>query len=602
MSSTVETANEIRPFQVDIPEEALEDLRRRIAATRWPSRELVADRSQGVQSATIQALARYWTSEYDWRKCEAETERAAAVHDRDRRGRDPLHPRQVAARERVAADHDPRLARLGHRAARHHRPPDRPDRARRHPRGRVPPGAAVLAWLRLLGRADRARLGVRPHRTRVGGADASPRLQPLCRPGRRRGCPRHGLDGPPGGRGFGRLPPEPAHGGAGNRRSTAQGIRTGTRSGRGGRDVQAGRLRLLPRDGNEATDDRLRPAGFTRRPGGLVARPRHRQLLQDLPRVRRRRARGQSHPGQHPRQHHAVLADRHRSVGGPVVLGGRTSAGRSACERPASSGGQGAGRLHHVPRRDLGVAPELGRGGLPRPRLLQRGRQGRPLRRLGRAASCSPKRSGPRSGHCASRSEGTGVGHNLPQEAPRPSPRLSATSTATEEQQMDQDASGWKTLLTRANQLVRSATHPAAELPVEGHLPGFDGATGWLNSRATDRGRPARPRRAGQLLDLHLHQLAADASLCPRLGRQVQGPGPDRDRRPHPRVRLRARPRQRPPRGQGPGGRLPGRDRQRLRDLDRLRATTTGRRCTSSTPKGRSATTASARATTRCPR
>jgi thiol-disulfide isomerase/thioredoxin len=47
---------------------------------------------------------------------------------------------------------------------------------------------------------------------------------------------------------------------------------------------------------------------------------------------------------------------------------------------------------------------------------------------------------------------------------------------------MDQDASGWKTLLTRANQLVRSATHPAARLPVEGHLPSFDGATGWLNS------------------------------------------------------------------------------------------------------------------------
>jgi thiol-disulfide isomerase/thioredoxin len=47
---------------------------------------------------------------------------------------------------------------------------------------------------------------------------------------------------------------------------------------------------------------------------------------------------------------------------------------------------------------------------------------------------------------------------------------------------MDQDASGWKTLLTRANQLVRSATHPAAQLPVEGHLPGFDGATGWINS------------------------------------------------------------------------------------------------------------------------
>ncbi|HEV2930203.1 MAG TPA: epoxide hydrolase, partial [Propionibacteriaceae bacterium] len=71
MSTTVETANEIRPFQVDIPEEALDDLRRRIAATRWPSKELVNDRSQGVQAATIQALARYWTTEYDWRRCEA---------------------------------------------------------------------------------------------------------------------------------------------------------------------------------------------------------------------------------------------------------------------------------------------------------------------------------------------------------------------------------------------------------------------------------------------------------------------------------------------------------------------------------------------------
>ena len=51
--------------------EALDDLRRRIAATRWPSKELVDDRSQGVQLATLQALAEYWTTEYDWRKCEA---------------------------------------------------------------------------------------------------------------------------------------------------------------------------------------------------------------------------------------------------------------------------------------------------------------------------------------------------------------------------------------------------------------------------------------------------------------------------------------------------------------------------------------------------
>jgi pimeloyl-ACP methyl ester carboxylesterase len=72
MSSTVETVHEIRPFDVNIPEEALDDLRRRIAAARWPSRELVPDRSQGVQLATLQALARYWTTEYDWRKAEAQ--------------------------------------------------------------------------------------------------------------------------------------------------------------------------------------------------------------------------------------------------------------------------------------------------------------------------------------------------------------------------------------------------------------------------------------------------------------------------------------------------------------------------------------------------
>jgi pimeloyl-ACP methyl ester carboxylesterase len=62
---------EIRPFRVDMPDEAIADLRRRIAATRWPSKELVADRSQGVQLATIQELARYWTTGYDWRACEA---------------------------------------------------------------------------------------------------------------------------------------------------------------------------------------------------------------------------------------------------------------------------------------------------------------------------------------------------------------------------------------------------------------------------------------------------------------------------------------------------------------------------------------------------
>jgi pimeloyl-ACP methyl ester carboxylesterase len=71
MGTAAETAIDIRPFQVETPEEDLAELRRRIEATRWPSKELVADRSQGVQLATLRALARYWTTEYDWRKCEA---------------------------------------------------------------------------------------------------------------------------------------------------------------------------------------------------------------------------------------------------------------------------------------------------------------------------------------------------------------------------------------------------------------------------------------------------------------------------------------------------------------------------------------------------
>src|SRR5437660_9824414 len=67
MSSEIE----IDPFRVDMPEDAIADLRRRITATRRPSRELVADRSQGVQLATVQELARYWATDYDLRRVEA---------------------------------------------------------------------------------------------------------------------------------------------------------------------------------------------------------------------------------------------------------------------------------------------------------------------------------------------------------------------------------------------------------------------------------------------------------------------------------------------------------------------------------------------------
>ena len=71
MSTTVDTTSSIPSFEVKVPEEQLDDLRQRVAAARWPTKELVSDRSQGVQLATLQALARYWTTEYDWRRCEA---------------------------------------------------------------------------------------------------------------------------------------------------------------------------------------------------------------------------------------------------------------------------------------------------------------------------------------------------------------------------------------------------------------------------------------------------------------------------------------------------------------------------------------------------
>src|SRR5687768_7810546 len=67
-----EDPDAIRPFRVNVPEAELTDLRRRIKATRFPEKETVADFSQGVQLAFIQALARYWATDYNWRRCEAQ--------------------------------------------------------------------------------------------------------------------------------------------------------------------------------------------------------------------------------------------------------------------------------------------------------------------------------------------------------------------------------------------------------------------------------------------------------------------------------------------------------------------------------------------------
>ena len=112
-----------------------------------------------------------------------EAQRVPAVHHAHRWHGHPLHPRQVAARERPAPDHDPRLARLDHRAARDRRPAHGSHRARRQRRGCVPSGAAIRSRIWLLRRADRTRMVGRPGRADdLARADAPPRLHDATSP------------------------------------------------------------------------------------------------------------------------------------------------------------------------------------------------------------------------------------------------------------------------------------------------------------------------------------------------------------------------------------------------------------------------------------
>ena len=130
----------------------------------------------------LQELVRYWGSGYDWRKAEAKLNALPQFMTDDRRGGHPLHPRPFASPERAAADHHARLAGIGHRAAQDHRSAHGSDRARRPRRGRFRRRHPVVAGLRLLRQADRHRLGPRPHRASLGGADEAPRATPATSP------------------------------------------------------------------------------------------------------------------------------------------------------------------------------------------------------------------------------------------------------------------------------------------------------------------------------------------------------------------------------------------------------------------------------------
>ena len=193
-------AADIRPFQVNIPEAQLADLRRRIKATRWPEKETVADATQGVQLATIQAVARYWATEYDWRKVEARLNALPQfiteidgldihfIHVRSKHENAlPLivthgWPGSVIEQLKVIEPLTNPTAHGGNAADAFHV---------------VIPSMPGYGFS---GKPTDDRLGPRPHRPRLDRADEAPRLHALRGAGRRLGCVRHGADGRAGSR------------------------------------------------------------------------------------------------------------------------------------------------------------------------------------------------------------------------------------------------------------------------------------------------------------------------------------------------------------------------------------------------------------------
>ena len=303
----------------------IEELRRRIDATRWPTKELVADRSQGVQLAATQELARYWTTEYDWRECEARLNALPQFKTEI----DGLNIHFI----HVKSTHENALPLIMTHGW---------------------PGS-IIELLETIGpltdptahggRAEDAFHLVLPSIPGYGFSDEPTELgwgpirigQAWDELMRRLGYTRYVAQGGDVGSqvtdamgrlsldGLDRHPHEPAHAGAG-RRGSPERVATHqrrTRCARPARHIPCDRHWLLRGAGNTPGDDRLCPAGFTHRPGGLDHGSRYGQLREDRPRLCRRATLGQSHPRTHRRQHHAVLVDGHRGLGGALVLGGR---------------------------------------------------------------------------------------------------------------------------------------------------------------------------------------------------------------------------------------------------------------------------------------
>ena len=358
----------IRPFHVHVPDEDLADLRQRIAATRWPSQELVADRSQGVQLATIQELTRYWATDYDWRRCEAKLNALPQfTTEIDGVGIHFIHVKSphenampliithgwpgsvIELLEVVGPLTNP--AAHGGRAedAFDLVLPSLPGYGFSAEPAEVgwDPGRVARAWDELMHRLGYTRYVAQGGDVGSSVTDAMGRQAPEGLLGIHLNLLLAVLASPP-----------PAE--SEEERAALNALVTFNTSGSAYFLEQATRPQTI---GYALLDSPVALAAW------MIDHDT--DSYEKISRAfARRAARGPSHPGPDPRQHHAVLADGHRGLGSPGVLGDRTS----PCIRADPSRGLAPGRLHHVPRRDLAGPAQLGREGLPQPHLLQRGR------------------------------------------------------------------------------------------------------------------------------------------------------------------------------------------------------------------------------------
>ena len=320
MSTTVETGTAIRPFEVEFSEERIDDLRRRIAATRWPSKELVDDRSQGVQLAAAQALAHYWLDEYDFERIEARlNELPQFVTQIDGVDVHFIHVRSqhenalplimthgwpgsvIELLDIVGPLTDPTAHGGSAEDAFHLVLPSLPGYGLSGEPVEVGWDLArtAQAWAELMHRLGYTRYVAQGGDVGAGVTDAMGRQAPEGLVGIHTNLLVPALGGT--------MPTN-----TDEERAAAAQIATFGQSGNGYFVEMATRPQTI---GYALLDS-------PRRAGRLDDRPRHGRLLQDRRRLRRRAALRQPHTRPHPRQHHAVLADRHRRLRGSVVLGG----------------------------------------------------------------------------------------------------------------------------------------------------------------------------------------------------------------------------------------------------------------------------------------